>query len=223
MGSQSSGYGQYCPTAKALEVLGERWTFLVMRELLCGSTRFNDIARGLPGMSRSLLTKRLRQLERAGIVERLDSDYLLTPAGRDLQPVVFGLGEWGAKWMFGEPDPDDLDAELLAWWMHDRFDCSELPDRRVVLHLRYSDEAAQFWFVIESGTSSVCLTDPGYGIDVTVSSDVATMHRVWIGRQPLRQALRDGTIQLDGPRALTRAIPTLFMLSPLAPAVAAAG
>ena len=217
----SSGYGQYCPTARALEVLGERWTLLIMRDLLLGVTRFNDLARSLPGLSRSLLTKRLRALERADIVERLDGNYLLTDAGRELRPIVFGLGEWGAKWMFGEPDPDEMDAELLSWWMQDRLDCSLLPDRRVVLHLRYSDDPHLFWFVMEEGSASVCVTDPGYEVDVTVTSDLCTMHRVWLGHMPIKRALRGGEITLDGPRALTRLVPDLFMLSPFADAVAA--
>lgn len=219
MGNPSDGYGQYCPTARALDVLGERWTLLVMRDLQLGTTRFNDLARGLPGLSRSLLTKRLRQLERAGLVERLDGEYLLTEAGEELRPVVFSLGEWGAKWMFGEPDPAELDAELLSWWMHDRLDPKELPDRRVVIHLRYHDDPGRFWFVVEGDSSSVCVSDPGYEVDVTLTSDLATMHRVWAGLQPIKNAVRGGDIELDGPPALTRRIPDVFLLSPLAEAV----
>ena len=192
-----------------------------MRDLILGVTRFNDLARGQPGLSRSLLTKRLRQLERAQILDRLDGEYILTEAGRDLRSVVFGLGEWGAKWMFGEPDPTELDAELLSWWMQDRLDCSLLPDRRVVLHLRYTDDPNLFWFVMEQGGASVCVSDPGYEVDVTVTSDLSTMHRVWLGNLPIKRALRDGSLVLDGQRALTRLIPDLFMLSQFADAVAA--
>ena len=217
----TSGYGQYCPTARALEVLGERWTLLIMRDLILGVTRFNDLARGQPGLSRSLLTKRLRQLERAEIVQRLDGEYLLTEAGRDLRPIVFGLGEWGAKWMFGEPDPDEMDAELLSWWMQNRIDCSLLPDRRVLLHLRYTDDPNLFWFVMEGGSASVCVSDPGYEVDITVTSDLCTMHRVWLGHLPIKQALRDGSMVLDGQRALTRLVPDLFLLSQFSDAVAA--
>lgn len=217
----SNGYGQYCPTARALDILGERWTLLIMRDLLCGRTRFNELARGLPGLSRSLLTKRLRQLEDADVVERLDGQYLLTEAGRDLEPIVFGIGEWGAKWIFGEPDEDELDAELLSWWMQNRLDCSVLPARRTVLHLRFTDDPGRFWFVVEDGTASVCVTDPGYDVDLTIRSDLRAMHEVWLGHLALRKALRDGRVELDGPKALTRLLPQLLALSPIAPAVAA--
>ena len=127
MGNDGAGYGQYCPVSRALDVLGERWSLLILRDLLVGTTRFNDLARGLPGLSRSLLTKRLRQFERAGLVERAGSHYLLTECGRELEPIVFGLGQWGARWTFGDPDPDELDAEVLVWWMHKRLDTSGSP------------------------------------------------------------------------------------------------
>lgn len=211
-----SGYGQYCPISRALDVLGERWTLMIVRDLLVGTNRFNDLARGLPGLSRSLLTRRLRQLEAAGLVERLDGAYVLTEAGRDLEPIVFGLGAWGARWTFGEPEPDELDAQLLVWWMHGRLDTSELPDRRTVLHLRFTDDPQRFWLVVESGDPSVCLTDPGYDVDVTITSDLSTMYEVWLGRLPLRQALRDGRVELSGPPALTRRMPAVFRLSPVA-------
>ena len=108
-------YGQYCPVTRAVEVLGERWTMLIVRDLVVGTTRFNDLARGLPGLSRTLLAKRLRQLERAGIVEHVGDDYLLTEAGRDLEPLVMGLAAWGAAWQFGHPRDNELDPELLMW------------------------------------------------------------------------------------------------------------
>jgi DNA-binding HxlR family transcriptional regulator len=203
-------------------VLGERWTLLIVRDLLVGTTRFNDLARGLPGLSRSLLTKRLRQLERAGLLERFDGEYLLTDAGRELEPIVFGIGAWGAKWTFGEPDPDELDAELLVWWMHNRLDTSELPDRRTVFHLRFTDDPQPFWLVIEGHDPSVCLTDPGYDVDVTITSDLASLYEVWLGRLPVRQALRQHRLEFEGPRALTRRMPSVFQLSPISDTVEAA-
>lgn len=220
---KDSGYGQYCPISRALDVLGERWTLMIVRDMLVGATRFNDLARGLPGLSRSLLTKRLRQLEAAGLVERLDGEYLLTDAGRELEPIVFGIGAWGAKWTFGDPRPDELDAELLVWWMHTRLDTSELPDRRVVFRFEFSDDPRPFWIVIESNGPSVCLSDPGYDVDVTIASDLDTMHRVWLGRMPLQQAVRAGTVTFTGPPALTRRMPSVLRVSPIAPVVAAAG
>lgn len=218
----TNGYGQYCPISRALDVLGERWSLLIIRDLLVGTTRFNDLARGLPGLSRSLLSKRLRQFEQAGLVDRTESQYLLTEAGRELEPIVFGIGSWGAKWTFGDPDPEELDAELLVWWMHTRLDTSQFPGKRHVLHVRFADDPRLFWIVIESGVPSVCLTDPGFEVDVTISSDVGALYQVWLGRLPLREALRSGRVEFEGPKALTRRMPTVLRLSPIAPAVSAA-
>jgi DNA-binding HxlR family transcriptional regulator len=216
------GYGQYCPIARALDVLGERWSLLILRDMLVGTTRFNDLCRGLPGLSRSLLTKRLRQFERAGIVERLGNEYLLTDAGRALEPIVFGIGEWGAHWTFGDPTPDQLDPDLLVWWMHKRLDTSQFPGKRQVLHIRFTDDPSLYWIVIERGVPSVCLTEPGFEVDVTVSSDLATLHEVWLGRLPLKDALRTGRLQFLGPTALTRRMPSVFRLSHVAELVRAA-
>jgi DNA-binding HxlR family transcriptional regulator len=219
--SDRAGYGQYCPISHALDVVGERWSLLILRDMLLGSCRFNDLARGLPGLSRSLLSKRLRQLEAAGLVERLDGRYLLTEAGEGLRPVVFGLGEWGARWSFGEPDPAELDAELLVWWLHTRIDCAELPDRRVVLQLCFSDDRRRFWLLVERGEASVCLVDPGFEVDVTIRCDLSTLYTVWLGKQPLDHALRSGRLVFDGPTALVRRMPRVLLLSPIAPEVAA--
>ncbi len=219
--ARDSGYGQYCPISRALDVLGERWTLLIIRDLLVGTTRFNELSRGLPGLSRTLLTKRLRQLENAELVERLDGEYLLTQAGRELEPIVFGIGAWGARWTFGDPEPEELDPEVLVWWMHSRLDTSELPNRRSVLHLRFTDEPQRFWLVVESGDPSVCLTDPGYDIDVTVTSDLSTLYQVWLGHLSIGQAMREQRLAFDGPTALTRRMPSVFQLSPMADAVIA--
>jgi len=216
------GYGQYCPISHALDVIGERWTLLVVRDLLTGTTRFNDLARGLPGLSRSLLAKRLRQLERAGIVEHLDGSYLLTPAGQELLPVVLGLGDWGARWTFEDPDPDELDAELLVWWMHTRVDTSALPGHRHVLAIRFVDDPRPFWIVIEAGRPSVCRTDPGYAVDATITAEVRALYEVWLGAQPLRHALRTGTVRVDGTEAWRRRLPDILQLSVIAPYVASA-
>jgi DNA-binding HxlR family transcriptional regulator len=216
------GYGQYCPIARALDVLGERWSLLILRDMLVGATRFNDLARGLPGLSRSLLTKRLRQFERAGLVERFDTEYLLTQAGRELEPIVFGLGEWGAKWSFGDPDPEELDAQLLVWWMHTRLDTTDFPGRRHVLHIRFTDDSRLFWVVIESGDPSVCLVDPGFDVDVTITTDVSSLYQVWLGRLPLRDAVRTGQVEFAGPPSLCRRMPSVLKLSPVADLVDAA-
>jgi DNA-binding HxlR family transcriptional regulator len=215
-------YGQYCPISRAVEVIGERWTLLILRDMLVGASRFNDLARGLPGISRSILSQRLRRLVDAGLVARVDGRYVLTDAGRALEPVVFGLGQWGADWMFGEPTDDELDPELLVWWMHTRVDVGPLPDRRFVLHVRFTDDRRRFWIVVDASGPSVCTSDPGFEVDVTIAAGVRTLYEVWLGRRPLRDALSSGDVALDGPTALTRRIPRILRLSPVAGMVRAA-
>jgi DNA-binding HxlR family transcriptional regulator/putative sterol carrier protein len=220
--SEPTGHGQYCPVSRAVDLLGERWTMLIVRDMLVGASRFNDLARGLPGLSRSLLTKRLRQLERSGLVERIDGEYHLTDAGEGLRPVVFGLGEWAAKYIFGDPRPSELDPELLVWWMHKRIDPAELPSRRTVLHIRFADDPRRYWIVIDAQGPSVCDADPGFDVDVTITSDIATLHRVWLGLEPITEAMRAGRLAFEGPRALTRRMPAALQLSELAGVVRAA-
>ncbi|HET8988227.1 MAG TPA: winged helix-turn-helix transcriptional regulator [Humibacillus sp.] len=222
MGRHDPGAGQYCPISRTLDVVGERWTLLIVRDLMVGTTRFNDLARGLPGLSRSLLTKRLRHLERTGVVTRLGQDYVLTPAGRALEPIVFGMAEWGARFMFGDPRPEELDASLLVWWMHTRVDTSTLDGDRHVLHVRFADDARRYWILVDHGVPSVCMADPGYPVDVTISSDVASLYAVWLGRVPLPVAMRAGRVTVQGPTSLTRRLDEVLQLSAVAPFVAAA-
>ncbi len=218
--AKPKSYGQYCPITRTVSMLGERWTFLIVRDLLSGTTRFNDLARGLPGLSRGLLTKRLRQLEMSGIVERLGTRYLLTESGRDLAATIDALSEWGARWAFGDPAPDELDASVLVWWMHARLDTTDLPGRRHVFHVRFTDDAQRFWIVIESGDPSVCITDPGFDVDVTITSDLSSLLQVWLGRLALNEATRTGRVEFTGRPALVRRMPKVFQLSELAPVVA---
>lgn len=215
-------YGQYCPISRALDVLGERWSLLIIRDMLVGATHFNELARGLPGLSRSLLAKRLRQLQMRGIVDKVDGEYVLTPAGRQLEPVVFGLGEWGARWAFEDPDPGELDPELLIWWMHTRLDFSDLPGRRHVMHFRFTDDPTLFWIVVEDGVPSVCLDDPGFEVDMTIRSEVSTLYKVWEKRLDLREVLREGCVEVTGKRAYTRRLGEILRFSPVAPIVEAA-
>ncbi|NDJ76474.1 MAG: helix-turn-helix transcriptional regulator, partial [Chloroflexi bacterium] len=139
-----STYGQYCPVAQALDVLGDRWTLLIIRDMMTGTRHFNDLKRGLPGISTGLLSKRLRQLQQAGIIEkrttaagRQTTAYHLTQAGHDLQPVIHALLVWGVDWAFGDPTLEQMDPLLLMWWMHDRVDHAHLPDHRVVIQFDF--------------------------------------------------------------------------------------
>ena len=209
-----SGYGQFCPVAVACEVLAERWTPLVLRELLCGSTRFNDLRRGLPQMSPSLLSKRLKTLERAGVVARDGSGYVLTDAGQELRPLIEGLGVWGQRWSRGLLDDDKLDASLLLWDMHRRVDRGRLPDHRVVVAfvLRGSvDRRSHFWLVLDGADVDLCVTDPGFDVDLTVNGHVRTLARYWSGRASLVDLVRTGELEVTGPRELVRGFPTWFL------------
>jgi DNA-binding HxlR family transcriptional regulator len=217
------GYGQYCPVTRAVEVLAERWTLLVVRDLLVGCTRFNELARSNPGLSRSLLSKRLRQLERAGIVDHVDDQYLLTPAGEALRAVVFGLGAWGAEWQFGDPRDQELDPQLLMWWVHGRIDFALLPDRRLLLEFRFPDAAFRCWIVRDAQGASLCTFDPGFGVDATVEGDLPVLYQVWLGRLPLSTVLRDGRVRIDGRSDVARPLPAALQLSPVAAIVAASG
>jgi DNA-binding HxlR family transcriptional regulator len=214
-------YAQYCPIVRAVEVLGERWTLLIVREMLTGVRRFNDLARGLPGLSRALLSRRLRQLVAAGLVWKTDDGYELTAAGEDLRPLVFGLAEWGARHAFGDPRPEELDPEVLMWWLHGRIDTTGV-DRRAVIQVEIRDRGRIFWLVIEPGDASVCYADPGFEVDAVLRSDLAALYRVWEGEIELLDAVRSGLIELSGPRWIVRGLPRWLELSPIAPMVRAA-
>jgi len=213
-------YGQYCPISRSAEVLGDRWTLHIVRDLLTGTTRFNELVRGNPGLSRALLSRRLDQLERAGVIaHHPDGRYELTSAGRDLQPVVFGLAEWGARWTFGEPEPDELDADLLLWWLHRRLDPGTLLGHRFVIHVQFSDDPKRYWIVIDD-EASLCLTDPGFDVDLTVRSELSTLYRTYLGHQTLRDAFREGQLDLSGSNRAIRTFIAAFQPSPVASIVA---
>jgi DNA-binding HxlR family transcriptional regulator len=216
-------YGQFCPIAQAAEVLTERWTPLVLRELaLTGSRRFNDIQRGVPLMSSSLLTKRLRQLERAGIVERkqrLDgkgTEYHLTAAGQELGPLMAQMGIWSERWLRRPIFEKTPDTGLLMWWVRGTVKGDELPAGRTVIHFRFSgapEKLRYFWLVLPE--SDLCLSDPGFGVDVTVDCDAKSITAVWMGDLELAAALNDQAIRLEGRRDLVRSFPKWFGLHPL--------
>jgi DNA-binding HxlR family transcriptional regulator len=214
-------YAQYCPIVRAVEVLGDRWTLLIVRDMLIGATRFNELSRGLPGLSRALLSRRLRQLVNAGLVCRTPDGYALTRAGTDLRPLVFGLADWGARYAFGDPQPEELDPELLMWWIHGRIDTSSVV-KRAVIQVEIADRRRKYWLVLEPGDASVCYTDPGFDIDAVLAADLSTLYRVWEGEIEFRHALRAGDINLTGARWIVRGLPDWLQLSEVAPIVRAA-
>jgi DNA-binding HxlR family transcriptional regulator len=216
-------YGRFCPVSLASEVLADRWTPLIIRELILGNTRFNDIARGLPGISRSLLVQRLRHLERRGVIERWPSpsgrgsEYHLTAAGKDLEAVVDVLGRWAVEWLFEELEPGAVDAVTLTWWMHRRVDGDRLPPGRVVVELVHTEPEHQvLWMVIDRGEASVCIQPPGFDPDLVVTTTTPALAAVFNGYASWRDSVASGAIVVAGPPALVRALPRWFLWSPFA-------
>lgn len=217
-------YAQYCPVTLASSVIGERWTPLIIRELVLGARRFNEIDRGLPGISRSLLKQRLDHLERSGVVDRVVAphghEYHLTAAGRDLEGVVMALGEWAVHWMFSEPEPRQVDPVTLTWWMSRRVVAEALPAQRTVVQFDYTGAAPmRIWLVIERRETSVCTDPPGFDADLVLSTDPVALMRVFSGILSYAEARSSGAIDLVGPPRLVRDLPHWFAWSPFAPAV----
>jgi DNA-binding HxlR family transcriptional regulator len=215
--------------ARAAEIFADRWTPLIVRELLAGMTHFNQIERGLPGISRTLLSTRLQGLERSGVVTRSvgagprSTEYRLTPAGEGLRAVVERLGAWGSRWAFGEPRPDELDPVLLLWKMRGRIHHQRLPPGRVVVEFEFTGKRrARLWLVLKREEASVCLKPPGFDNDLVVTSDLAAFYSVWLGRLPLEAALRTGNVRIEGPIGLVRQFPRWLKWSPMAEHVRAA-
>ena len=217
-------YGQFCPVAQTLEIVGERWTLLVVRELLEGSTRFNELARGVPTMSRSLLAKRLKSLANHGIIERRESEdgtpsYHLTSAGQELRALVEAAGIWGQRWARRHIEVENLDAGLLMWDIRRNIATDDLPTERTLVEFDLpgaSRGQRTYWLNINSPEIDLCLVHPGFGVDLTVSADLETLTRVWMGDIAWNAALRDGSIRLSGPSALRKAFPSWLKLSSFA-------
>lgn len=210
-------YGQFCPVAKAAEVLGERWTILIIRELLLGSTRFSDLQRGLAQISPTLLTKRLQQLQDCGLVVRKSTpkqrrtEYFLAPAGQELEPFILQLGQWGMKWARGQMTDDELDVELLMQEFRRRIDQTQLPGGRAVIHFVFPGLAKfdHWWIVFDgSGASELCTANPHRPVDVQLRSDLRTMTEIWAGDTAVRAARKDGRLQLSGDPFLIRTLST---------------
>ncbi len=219
------GYGQYCPLSLAVEVLGERWTILVVSRILDGCHRFNDIHRGVPRMSATLLSQRLAQLEHAGIVERRRTsngrghEYHVTDAGRELEPIIMNMAVWGQRWA-RDMTTDDLDPGFLVWSMHMRLNTDAMPPGRTVMEFEFTgapSDCRRFWLVNTNGTVDMCLKHPGYEVDLKVMSDLRRFVEAWRGFRSLQREIATGAIRLEGPSNLKRAFPDWLQLSMLAP------
>jgi DNA-binding HxlR family transcriptional regulator len=219
-----TSYGQFCPVAMAAEILCTRWTMLVVRELTAGSTRFNELVRGVPRMSRTLLSQRLRELEAAGIVERRAreeegvQEYRLTSAGRDLGAVVEAFGLWGQKWVEADVTLKNLDPSLLMWDMRRNLDPTPLPPARTVVQFDYPElppAKRRWWLVVEPGGEvDLCSSDPGFEVDLYVTTDLRTMTAIWMGLTTVAGAAP--RIALDGRRDIARDMQLWLGLSPFA-------
>lgn len=214
-------YGQFCPVAVACETFAERWTPLILRELVLGSRRFNEIHSGVPRMSRTLLAQRLRELVGAGVIASADGQYRLTRSGEELGEVVVRLGEWGQRWA-SPVRRDRLDPRVLMWDMRRRIAVDRLPPQRVVARFDFkgvpaaSRRNSTFWLLLERPEADLCVADPGFEVDLFVVADLAAFARVWLGELPIREAMRKGAVRLSGVSEAVRGFPSWLLLSTLA-------
>jgi len=217
------GYGQFCPLAKAAELLCQRWTMIVIRELVAGSRQFNDLRRGLPLMSPTLLSQRLKQLIDAGVVLKVNEDrkqaYALTTAGFELEPMVAMMGVWGHRWTRSHLEDQDIDAGLLMWDIRRGVNSACFPSQRVVVEFDFTDAPKgmeMWWLVSEKGEVDLCLENPGHDIDLVIKSTVKALTSVWMCQQNLQDALKNGVLTLLGPTDLCKLLPVWLPGSPLA-------
>jgi DNA-binding HxlR family transcriptional regulator len=218
-------YGQFCPVAMAAEVVCSRWTALIVREMLCGSSRFNDLRRGVPLMSPTLLSKRLKELEHAGVITAVPtaqagvSDYRLTEAGEDLRPVVMALGIWGQRWVDSNLTLKNLDPSLLMWDMRRSLDPTPLPPKRSTINFIYPEvppAKRSWWLVIDDGKVDLCSTNPGFEVDLYVRSSLRSMTSIWMGLSTVQSEIEAGQIELIGDKSLAQSIQQWLGLSPFA-------
>lgn len=223
-------YGQFCPIAKATEILGEKWTFLIVRELLMGGRRFSELQRGLGEISPALLTTRLKALEANGVLVRRrvnalrGFEYHLTPAGEALLPVVMALGEWGLCWARNLLTELDFDIEFLMFYLERSVDPDQIPGSNAVIQFKFTDlsERRDWWLLVDGAKKDVCMSDPGRDVDVWITTTVRTMHDVWMGDRSYRDTMAAGELIVEGDGELTRRMsrwlkPSSFHDSPRAP------
>ncbi len=223
--TEHGGYGQFCPVAMAAEIICSRWTVLVLRELLAGTTRFNELRRGVPRMSPALLSKRLKELERAGIVSAEPNakgvvEYRLTEAGQELRPIVFGMGFWGQRWVESRLSLKNLDPSLLMWDMRRSLRPEPLPPRRCTIQFQYPElpeNRRHWWLVVEPGAADLCSVDPGFEVDLHVIGSLRSMTAVWMGIATLAREVEAGRIELLGDPVIARSMQQWLGLSVFAP------
>lgn len=220
-------YNQFCPVSMAAEIICSRWTLLVLRELVLGSTRFNELRRGLPSMSPALLSKRLKELEAAGIVARVAAErepgvleYRLTEAGMELRPIVETIGVWGHRWVTTETTLKNLDANLLMWDIRRNINTDPMPRCRSTVQFIFNDRPSterNYWLIVEPGKEvDLCLVDPGFDVDLYVSTDLRTMTELWLGYVAISRVFEDDRLQLTGSSKLAADLRAWLKLSTFA-------
>lgn len=219
---------QYCPVAVATEILADRWTPLILREFIVGAHSFGEVHNGIPHISRTMLSSRLKQLTANGIIERTGDVpgrpyYRLTPAGRDLEPLILGFGEWAIRWAyFGDPVDEQLDNTNLMWRFQRGIVHEQVPPQRVVVEFAINcpnGAMERIWLVIEPEEVETCLKPPAFDVDIEVRTTSRELHRIWLGRTTITNALRERTLELEGPSSLRRGFPHWFAFSPFANSV----
>ena len=219
------GYGQFCPVSLASEILCSRWTTLVLRELLCGSTRFNDLRRGVPKMSPALLSKRLKELQQAGIVAvsrgpNGSLDYRLSESGEELRPLIMGLGNWAQRWVESRISLKNLDPSLLMWDIRRGLNVKLMPDRRCTIQFLYPElppSRQSWWIVVDGGAVDVCDFDPGHELDLLVKCSLRAMTAIWMGLTTVKTESESGDFEIEGDRSLARSMQQWLGLSAFAP------
>jgi DNA-binding HxlR family transcriptional regulator len=221
-------YNQFCPVAMASEILCTRWTLIVLRELICGSTRFNELRRGVPRMSPALLSKRLKELEAAGVVSRTKSaagpdlyEYRLTPAGEELKPIIEHVGVWGHRWVSTKSSLDNLDPNLLMWDIRRRIAPKAMPQQRrhtIQVILQDQPESKRNWWLVVGPGDDVdlCVVDPGFEVDLYLVTDLRTMTEIWMGYTTIARAKSDEKLVVTGSRELEAGLETWLGLSSFA-------
>jgi DNA-binding HxlR family transcriptional regulator len=215
-------YGQFCPVSRGAEIFAERWTPLILRELLNGSHRFGELRLGLPRISRNLLTQRLAALASAGVIERRRAvrgrgyTYHLTAAGQEMKPVVDALGAWGYRWGGADLPTNQLDPVLLMWFIRRRVHVEAFRRAQTVIRFDFRRVRHSFWLRIEPPAVDLCFTDEGFDTELVIDADLAALTAVWLGRVGLTDAIAAGSIHLDGDEDAQRLLVRWFGLSPFA-------
>lgn len=223
-------YGQFCPIAKATEIIGERWTILIIREMIMGARRFNEIQRGLGDISPALLTSRLKSLEEQGLVARRrmsgqrGHEYFPTNACEALMPVIISLGEWGMSWARHMLIDDDLDVDFLMLYLERSVDPRQLVGDETIIQFKFTDLTDQrdWWLLVQGESVDLCITEPGRDVDVYFTTTVRTMHDVWMGDRTYREAMSSGDLVIEGELSLTRNVgrwlrPSVFVAAARSP------